>query len=70
MYGTHAFVNTSNAPVRIIGMNSPAGHERAFDMPNPTPERLPGLMVALGWRLHGDYDFGGIRPRESASATA
>lgn len=58
-YGTHGFSNQSkDAQTRTITINSPAGHERGFEMivrEGPSP-RLPDLLVAHGWRLHDAYD--------------
>ena len=54
-YATHGFSNpASQGQARTITINSPAGHERAFEMVvrEGLSERLPDLLVAHGWRFH------------------
>jgi mannose-6-phosphate isomerase-like protein (cupin superfamily) len=52
-FATHGGMNHSNRPVRFIGMNAPAGHERAYDMlmRERHSERLPELFKAYGFFL-------------------
>ncbi len=56
-YGTHAFVNRTKNQTRMITINSPAGHERGFEMivREGNSENLPRLLVAHGWRVHEQY---------------
>ena len=56
-YGTHGFVNRTKTRTRTITINSPAGHERGFEMivrEGPSA-KLPDLLVAHGWRVHEHY---------------
>jgi mannose-6-phosphate isomerase-like protein (cupin superfamily) len=51
---THGFLNKAEGSTRIFTINSPAGHERGFEMlvREGESERLPELLVAHGWRMH------------------
>ncbi|MGH6911657.1 MAG: cupin domain-containing protein, partial [Phenylobacterium sp.] len=57
-YGTHSFGNPmKQGDARTITINSPAGHERGFEMlvREGGSERLPELLVAHGWHVHDAY---------------
>lgn len=57
-YGTHAFFNPLQAETRTITINSPAGHERGFEMivRDAGSDRFPELLVAHGWHIHEHYE--------------
>jgi mannose-6-phosphate isomerase-like protein (cupin superfamily) len=60
-FATHAFRNPGRSDVRTVTVNSPAGHERGFEMlvrEGDSP-RLPELLVAHGWQVHQEYRPGG-----------
>jgi hypothetical protein len=48
---THAFHNPTNAVTTFLTVNSPAGHERGFQMiaREQQSDRLEELLVAHGW---------------------
>ena len=53
--GTHGFKNAnSQERARMLSFNSPAGHERGFEMIERErgSERVPELLVAHGWLMH------------------
>lgn len=52
-FASHGGINNSDRPVRFLGMNAPAGHERAYDMlmRERDPARLPELFKAYGFFL-------------------
>jgi quercetin dioxygenase-like cupin family protein len=56
-YATHGFVNVTQQTARTVTINSPAGHERGFEMVvrEAGSEDFLDLVVAHGWRLHEDY---------------
>jgi quercetin dioxygenase-like cupin family protein len=56
-YATHGFCNLTAAETRTVTINSPAGHERGFEMivREGSSEKLPDLLVAHGWHVHQAY---------------
>lgn len=53
--GTHGFKNASSEEwARMLSLNSPAGHERGFEMIERErgSDRVGELLVAHGWRMH------------------
>jgi mannose-6-phosphate isomerase-like protein (cupin superfamily) len=51
---THAFHNPTSAVTTFLTVNSPAGHERGFEViaREHQSDRLGELLVAHGWRMH------------------
>lgn len=60
---THGFVNPTDKLTRTITLNSPAGHERGFEMVvrDAGKAAFADLVVAHGWRLH-DEEYAPYQP--------
>jgi mannose-6-phosphate isomerase-like protein (cupin superfamily) len=56
---THGFKNPTDQVTTILTVNSPAGHERGFEMimREGESDQFGQLLVAHGWRMHPENDM-------------